>query len=157
MVARTLDSSNSGIVWDKFQVFQGHRRNVPYIQTGPKRPKSRRLKVSKHRNAVKQALHYQDLLDSGQADSQVELAQLTRTPRPTISAYLRLLGLDEEVRAKALSLPDDDPRTPVLTEARLRRLLGLQSPAQQRRAFQELLTGDPASPSIENPQERRSQ
>ena len=138
MVARTLDSPNSGVVWDKFQVFQGHRRNAPYIQIGPKCSKLRCLNVPEYPNAVKRALHYQDLLDSGQADSQVELAQLTGTARPTISAYLRLLGLDAEVRAEALSISDEDPRVVALTEARLRQLLGLQSSAQ-RQAFEALL------------------
>ena len=147
LVAQTSDSSNSVIVWDKFQVFQGHRRNVPYIQIGAKRSKLRYGNVPKHRNAVKQALRYQDLLDSGQVDSQVELAHLTCTPRPTISAYLRLLGLDEEVRAEALSVSDEDPRVLALTETRLRRLLGLKSP-QQRRAFEALLAStSPPKPS----------
>ena len=72
MVAQTLDSSNFGLVWDKFHVFQLHKRNTPYIQIGPKGRKPR-LKVEKHTNALKQALHYQDLLESGQADSQGKL------------------------------------------------------------------------------------
>ena len=90
-------------------------------------------------SGFRQALHYQDLLESVQVDSQVELAQLTGTPRPTpISAYLRLLGLDEKIQAKALAVPDEDPRVLAITEARLRQLLGLQSPAQ-RQAFEALL------------------
>ena len=43
-------------------------------------------------------------------DSQGELARLSGTPRTTVSAYLRLLGLDEEVRAEALTLSDGDER-----------------------------------------------
>ena len=80
---------------------------MPFIQIGRK-PRRRRLKVEKHPNALKQALHYQELLDSGQADSQSELARLCSTPRTTITAYLRLLRLDAEVRAEALSLSDDE-------------------------------------------------
>jgi hypothetical protein len=37
-----------------------------------------------------------------------------------MSAYLRLLGLDEEVRAEALNLSDEDERVARLTEPRLR-------------------------------------
>ena len=40
----------------------------------------RRLKLEKHCNAFKQALHYQELLDSGQADSRGELSPLRGTP-----------------------------------------------------------------------------
>ena len=57
MVARTLDSTNSGIVWDNFQVFQGHGTNTPYIQIGTKGGKSSHLELEKHSNASKQALH----------------------------------------------------------------------------------------------------
>lgn len=133
LVARTLDSTNSGVVWDNFKVFQGHRANTPYIQIGQKGGKSNNLKLVRHSNAIKQALQYQGLLDSGQVDSQTELARLTCTPRSTISAYLRLLGLDQEVRAEALSVADDDDRTSVLTEARLRHLIGRETTEQRER------------------------
>ena len=123
MVARTLDSTNSGVVWDKFHIYQGHRRNTAFIGIG-RRHRPRRLKVDKHPNALKQALHYRELLESGQADSQGELSRLCGTPRTTISAYLRLLGLDEEVRAEALNLSDEDERVARLTEPRLRHLGG---------------------------------
>ena len=65
--------------------------NTPYIQIGRKGRKPRHLKPQKYPNAIKQALHYQDLLESGQADSQGKLAHLIGTPRTTISNYLRLL------------------------------------------------------------------
>ena len=66
-------------------------------------------------------------------DSQGELSRLSGTPRTTISAYLRLLGLDEEVRAEALNLSVEDERGARLTEPRLRHLVGLQ-PAEQTEA-----------------------
>ena len=53
------------------------------------------------------------------------MSPLCGTPRTTISAYLRLLGLDEEVRAEALNLSDEDERVARLTEPRLRHLVGL--------------------------------
>jgi hypothetical protein len=138
MVARTLDSTNFGVVWDNFHVFQGHRANTPYIQIGRKGGKLHDLKLEKHPNAIKQSLKYQGLLESGQVDSQSELARRTRTPRTTISAYLRLLGLSEEVRAEALSVADDDDRISVLTEARLRHLVG-REPNEQHRLLKALL------------------
>jgi hypothetical protein len=79
----------------------------------------------------------------GVADFQTDLARLCSTPRSTISAYLRLLGLDEEVRAEALGVADDDERISTLTEARLRHLLGLEEPTEQRRRFRALLAGKP--------------
>ena len=97
------------------------------------------LKLEKHCNAFKQALHYRELLESGKADSQGELSRLCGTPCTTISAYLRLLGLDEEVRAEALNLSDEDERVARLTEPLLRHLVGLQ-PAEQLRQFRALLT-----------------
>jgi hypothetical protein len=137
--AQTLDSTNPGIVWDKFHVFQGHKRNTPYIQIGRKSTETAGIKFERHSNALKQALHYQDLLESGQADSQGKLAHLIGTPRTTISAYLRLLRLDEEVRAEALGIPDQDQRVSILTEPRLRHLVALQNPKEQRAAFRALL------------------
>jgi hypothetical protein len=145
MVARTLDSTNLGVVWDKFQILQGHRINTPYIQIGRKGQKPGRLKIEKHANAFKQALYYQDLLASGQADSQGQLARLCGTPRTTISAYLRLLGIDEKVRAEALGISDDDPRIALLTEPRLRSLPSAKSGREQRRAFRKLLAHSPRS------------
>ena len=142
MVARTLDSTNSGIIWDKFKGFQGHRANAPYIQIGRKGCKSRHLKLEKHPNAIKQALQYQVLLDSGQVDSQTELARISGTPRTTISSYLRLLGLSEEVRVEALSVADDDDRISALTEPRLRHLVGRETQEQQARLKALLLHGD---------------
>ena len=55
-------------VWDKFHIYQGHRRNTAFIGIG-RRHRPRRFKVDKHPNALKQALHYRELLESGQADS----------------------------------------------------------------------------------------
>ena len=55
-----------------------------------------------------------------------------------MSAYLRLLGLDEEVRAEALNLSDENERVARLTEPRLRHLVGLQ-PAEQLRQFRAFL------------------
>ncbi len=65
--------------------------------------------------------------------------RLSGTPRTTISAYLRLLGLDEEIRAEALNLSVEDERVARLTEPRLRHLVGLQEPAEQLRQFRALL------------------
>ena len=81
LVARTLDPTNSGVVWDKFYIYQGHRVNTPYIQIGTKRKNPPRLKLEKHPNAIRRALHYKELLDSGQVDSQGELSRLSFTPR----------------------------------------------------------------------------
>lgn len=53
-------------VWDKFQIFQRVRRNVSYIEIGPD-GRSGRLKVVKHRNPLKQALPYSELLGAGEA------------------------------------------------------------------------------------------
>ena len=67
------------------------------------------------------------------------MSRLSGTPRTTISAYLRLLGLDEEVRAEALNLSDEDERVARLTEPRLRHLVGLQEPVEELRQFRALL------------------
>ncbi len=100
------------------------------------------MNVVNHRNPLRQALHYKALLDAGEVDSQTELARLCSTPRSTISAYLRLLGLDAEVQAEALALNDDDERLAGLTESRLRRLMGRKA-REQRRWFHALIDGCP--------------
>ncbi len=140
MVAQTLDSSNIGVVWDKFHIYQGHTVNTPYIRIGRQGPKLRRLKVNKHRNPIKRALCFRELLDSGQADSQGDLSRRCSIPRTTISAYLRLLDLDAEVQACLLQLDDSDQRLQRLTEPRLRHLHG-QDAESQRQRLQGLLCG----------------
>ena len=57
------------------------------------------------------------------------MSRLCGTPRTTISAYLRLLGLDEEIRAEALNLSVEDERVTRLTNP-VSHLVGLQSPAE---------------------------
>ena len=140
MVARTLDSANSGIVWDKFQVFQGHRSNTPYIQIGLRTPQSDLTKLVHHQNPLKRALQYRSILDAGDVDSQAHLARLCDSPRSTIAAYLRLLNLDAKVQAEVLSVDDGDERAYGLTEARLRHLIG-QAPGAQRKGLRALLKG----------------
>jgi hypothetical protein len=139
------DSLNKPLlIWDRSRIYQGYRKNTPFIQIGKRARKPRRLKVKKHANALKQALHYEDLLESGLVDSQGELARLSGTPRSTISNYLRLLGLPESVRMEALSINDDDERVLMLTEGRLRRLLYISDSAAQSGAFEAVLSGSPA-------------
>jgi len=96
------------------------------------------MKFEQQANAVKQAMQYKAVLASGAVDSQTELARLSGIPRTTLSAYLRLLRLDGSVRAAALGVEDDDARLGVLTEARLRPLVGLEA-CEQRRQFRALL------------------
>ena len=105
------------------------------------RPHNAYAEVSAAQRAVKQALQYEEVLASGEVDSQTELARLSGIPRTTISAYLRLLRLlrlDASVRSEALHVGEDDVRIGVLTEARLRALVGLE-PSEQRRQFRALL------------------
>jgi hypothetical protein len=135
-----LDSANSGIVWDKFQVFQGHKANTPYIQIGRRTPQSDPTKLVHHQNPLKRALQYRSILDAGDADSQAHLARLCDTPRSTIAAYLRLLNLDAKVQTEVLSVDDGDESASCLTEARLRPLLG-QNPGAQRKGLRLLLKG----------------
>ena len=142
MVARTLDSTNHGLIWDKFHIYQGHKVNAPYIRIGEKGRKPRLLKVQKYPNPLKQALCYRQLLESGQADSQSELARLCGTPRSTVSAYLRLLELDEEIQGVILGLEDGDDRLERITEARLRHFLSLQDPLEQQRLQSLIENGD---------------
>ena len=120
-----------GVVWDQFPVFHGHKVNSPYIRIGKKGRKPRRLKIDKHPNALKRALCFRELLDSGQADSQGDLSRRCGIPRTTITAYLRLLDLDAEVQACLLQLDDSDPRLQRLTEARLRHLHGQDAGGQR--------------------------
>ena len=96
------------------------------------------MKFDQQPNAVKQALQYEEVLSSGEVDSQTELARLSGIPRTTISAYLRLLRLDASVRSEALQVGAGDPRVALLTEARLRHLVEL-APSEQRQQFRALL------------------
>jgi len=125
------------LIWDKFNIYQGHRQNTPFIQIGRRR-KSQRIRPPKEANPIKQALAYRELLDSEKADSQGELARLSGIPRSTISAYLRLLNLDGEVQDFALNLDDSDERLSMLTEPRLRPLVG-KDRRTQRRGFRRLI------------------
>ena len=103
------------------------------------KPASWRLNVATECNPLKQALQFSELIATGQADSQIELASLSGIPRSTISAYLRLLDLDPDIKSGVLSLDSSDDRLTCLTEARLRPILSLQDPEERKAKFRELL------------------
>lgn len=124
--------SEPGVVWDQSPVFQGHRIKSPYIRIGKKGRKPRRLRIVNQPNPIQRALYLRELLDSGQADSQGELSRLSRIPRTTITAYLRLLDLDAEVRVYLLDFDESDKRLQLLTEDRLRHLHGHDAGGQWR-------------------------
>ena len=46
------------LILDKVHIYQGHRRNTPYIQIGSRQGSPPRFRLEKHCNAFKQALHY---------------------------------------------------------------------------------------------------
>ena len=139
MVARTLDSSNHGLVWDKFQIYQGHKRYSHFIQIG-RLPPDRPVQISRDPNPLKQALQYLELIETGRVDSQTDLAQRAGVSRSTVAAYLRLLSLDLEIQSELLSLDGSDDRLQGLTEARLRPLLSFKDPEDQREQFRALLS-----------------
>jgi hypothetical protein len=57
-------------------IFRDIEQIPPTSRLARKEVTSSRVRLEKHSNAIKQALQYQRLLDSGQADSQSELAPL---------------------------------------------------------------------------------
>ena len=72
------------------------------------------------------------------------------TPRPNSPGFvellgppfrnLRLLALDDSVKAQALAIDDDDDRLVGLSESGLRRLIGHEA-KEQRRRFRDLVAG----------------
>ena len=131
------------MTWDKFQVFQIHRSNTPFIGIG-KKPVLDAVTGVRHTNPIKRALYYQQLLDESRVDSHAELAEHLGVVRSRVSTILNLLNLNDEIRSFMLRLDDDDERLKLLNERRLRPLALIKEKGIQKEQFWDLIGGNDA-------------
>lgn len=77
-------------------------------------------------------------LDSGEVQSQAEIARRQGLTRARVCQIMSLLRLAPAIQEHILSMPDAAGRRPI-TERSLRLIVHLQGPQHQLRAFRELV------------------
>ena len=89
-------------------------------------------------NPLKMAYQYKAMLDSGYAQSQVDLARILGVSRAKVTQMLNLLKLDDGIQEFILNLEETDARLKVLTERKLRCLVKMANREEQKERFWEL-------------------
>ena len=135
MAPAILDSLKPFVVWDKFQVYQGHNWHTPVISIGTSPP----IQPKIHQNPIEVALKYKKLLDDRQARSKAEVAELLGVSRAKVTQMMHLLKLDTEIQDFILGLDETDERLKQLTERRLRELVKIKDRNMQKERFLELV------------------
>ncbi len=99
----------------------------------PKAPRTPRIV-----ELLRKALEWQSLLKSGRVRNQAEIAKREGITRARVTQVIGLLRLAPEIQQHILSMPDV-ARRPAITERALRSITQLDSPADQKAKFQELV------------------
>ena len=122
-------------VWNKCHYYQGFRNRAPIFNVGLPPTAT----VTSYTNPVKIAVQYKEMLDIGLVGSQAELASLLGVSRAKVTQMLNLLKLDDEIQEFMVGLEETDERLRVLTERRLRPLVGLDDRGAQKEEFEKIL------------------
>jgi hypothetical protein len=99
----------------------------------PKEPKTPRVV-----ELLRKAIEWQALLASGEAPNQAAIARREGITRARVTQVMGMLRLAPDIQQRVLSLPDM-ARWPVITERALRPIAQLESVADQKAKFQELV------------------
>ena len=108
----------------------------PRREPNPKNDKPSRT----YRNPIFLAREWQNALDHGDCPSKAALARELGVSRARVTQVLRLLRLDPEVLDAIIAL-GDPLLSPIVTERRLRPIVGLP-PKDQRRKISAFLAGE---------------
>ena len=119
-------------VWKKFNYYKVFRNRIPVFRVG-------KSVVKIYPNPLKIALQYKEMLDLGQAESQVDLARILGVSRAKVTQMINLLELDEEIQEFILGLEDSDERLKVLTERRLRQISKIIDSEHQKDEFLKII------------------
>ena len=109
----------------------------------PKDPKTPRVV-----ELLRKAIEWRELLESGEAANQAEIARREGITRARVTQVMGMLRLAPEIQEHVLSMPDM-VRRPALTERRLRPIVQIEECKEQLAAFSELL--DTSAESLHAP------
>lgn len=109
---------------------------IPPPRGKPKPPKvPRTLSVV---DFLRKALEWQALLESGEAESQGDIAQRKGISRPRVNQIMCLVRLAHEIQQHILAMPETIHR-PAISERALRSIARLEDVEDQKARFQQLL------------------
>jgi hypothetical protein len=109
---------------------------IPPRRGKPKPPKERR--TPRVVELLRKALEWQALLESGEVRDQAEIACREGITRARVTQVMGMLQLAPGIQQHVLSMPDAVHR-PAITERALQPIAQLESAAEQRARFEELI------------------
>ncbi len=85
------------------------------------------------------AIHYQEMLRTGEANDMIELSRRAKVSRPRMSQIMALNLLAPEIQTALLDLPPQSKGKPFLREKRIRPITAMLEWTEQRVAWQQIL------------------
>ena len=139
MVAQLMHSLNFPVCGTNFPSITSGAATSRSSLWGRMPKKQLVIEQLRHPNYIKRALYYQELLETGQVQSQRALAEHSGISQTKVHSILKLLQLDEEIKDFMLNLDDADSKMDFLAVYRLQPLLRLNNKEQQRKRFWEMI------------------
>jgi hypothetical protein len=90
------------------------------------------------------AIHYQEMLRTGEANDMIELSRRAKVSQPRMSQIMALNLLAPEIQTALLDLPPQSKGKPFLHEKRIRPITAMLEWSEQRVAWQQILVAKKA-------------
>ena len=85
------------------------------------------------------AIHYQEMLRTGEATDMIELARRAKVSQPRMSQIMALNLLAPDIQTTLLNIPPQSKGKPFLHEKRIRPITAMHDWTNQRFAWQQIL------------------
>ena len=90
------------------------------------------------------AIHYQEMLRTGEANDMIELSRRAKVSQPRMSQIMALNLLAPDIQTALLDLPPQSKGKPFLHEKRIRPITAMLEWTEQRVAWQQILVAKKA-------------
>ena len=90
------------------------------------------------------AIHYQEMLRTGEANDMIELSRRAKVSQPRMSQIMALNLLAPEIQTALLDIPPQSKGKPFLHEKRIRPITAMLEWTEQRVAWQQILVAKKA-------------
>ena len=90
------------------------------------------------------AIHYQEMLRTGEANDMIELSRRAKVSQPRMSQIMALNLLAPDIQTALLDLPPQSKGKPFLHEKRIRPITAMLDWTEQRVAWQQILAAKSA-------------
>ncbi|MEX2671257.1 MAG: hypothetical protein WD294_04005 [Phycisphaeraceae bacterium] len=121
--------------------FRSRRRGRPATNAASRNDHSKG-RIPRVARLMALAIHFDDMLRSGQVHDQSELARLVHVSQPRMTQILNLLHLAPDIQESLLNLPCVMEGPDLLTERHVRSIVGRQSWREQRQLWHESHRGN---------------